>query len=539
MLKLEDLFYGSDLVANIFKKSLLKIGQYSTDYIFSINELSSLHTEVFQRLIDPLMQFSDCKIRIKDFNKLSFNYIFLLKDASLRGCMRFLEARKRREEEACENENIPSMPITEITVTRAMLEKYAEEIDRDNYAKILEFVKKNAKLDSQTVMKMVEAGTAKQHPFIHHKINMVASEILTRYVPNWRAYLQTLVDKAFGEVAAEKEMRDRKREEIGLVLETAKGYMKGKAIPKLMELRQRLLLDLSAAGKTDVTKEDVDKFLLNKNEFQIFQVTKKPVDKKFYGTFDGEAYHIDISDLSSVKITENSENVFALNEKKINFLRSKIKSMISPEISVEVRNKYENYNNVYVLYKKKRSEIFDSIVDRRDLEGLKLVLAILDLDIKDPLVKTYYGPVENLKESIEQVQIDEMLLDFIKTQKENVGFFAKLFGMFFSSSKENELKNSVLKEKTKIASVTRSLTSVNFSDSAGNHQTPVQSAIGILKAAGHDDDIRLILRMPVDNSEKVARILRLSQDIGNTNKAYIGKSERTKAEFLEELAKEF
>jgi hypothetical protein len=34
MLKLEDLFYGSDLVANIFKKSLLKIGQYSTDYIF-------------------------------------------------------------------------------------------------------------------------------------------------------------------------------------------------------------------------------------------------------------------------------------------------------------------------------------------------------------------------------------------------------------------------------------------------------------------------------------------------------------------------
>jgi hypothetical protein len=539
MLKLEDLFYGSDLVANIFKKSLLKIGQYSTDYIFSINELSSLHTEVFQRLIDPLMQFSDCKIRIKDFNKLSFNYIFLLKDASLRGCMRFLEARKRREEEACENENIPSMPITEITVTRAMLEKYAEEIDRDNYAKILEFVKKNAKLDSQTVMKMVEAGTAKQHPFIHHKINMVASEILTRYVPNWRAYLQTLVDKAFGEVAAEKEMRDRKREEIGLVLETAKGYMKGKAIPKLMELRQRLLLDLSAAGKTDVTKEDVDKFLLNKNEFQIFQVTKKPVDKKFYGTFDGEAYHIDISDLSNVKITENSENVFALNEKKINFLRSKIKSMISPEISVEVRNKYENYNNVYVLYKKKRSEIFDSIVDRRDLEGLKLVLAILDLDIKDPLVKTYYGPVENLKESIEQVQIDEMLLDFIKTQKENVGFFAKLFGMFFSSSKENELKNSVLKEKTKIASVTRSLTSVNFSDSAGNHQTPVQSAIGILKAAGHDDDIRLILRMPVDNSEKVARILRLSQDIGNTNKAYIGKSERTKAEFLEELAKEF
>lgn len=539
MLKLEDLFYGSDLVANIFKKSLLKIGQYSTDYIFSINELSSLHTEVFQRLIDPLMQFSDCKIRIKDFNKLSFNYIFLLKDASLRGCMRFLEARKRREEEACENENIPSMPITEITVTRAMLEKYAQEIDRDNYVKVLEFVKKNAKLDSQTVMKMVEAGIAKQHPFIHHKINMLASEILTRYVPNWRAYLQTLVDKAFGEVAAEKEMRDRKREEIGLVLETAKGYMKGKAIPKLMELRQRLLLDLSAAGKTDVTKEDVDKFLLNKNEFQIFQVTKKPVDKKFYGTFDGEAYHIDISDLSSVKITENSENVFALNEKKINFLRSKIKSMISPEISVEVRNKYENYNNVYVLYKKKRSEIFDSIVDRRDLEGLKLVLAILDLDIKDPLVKTYYGPVENLKESIEQVQIDEMLLDFIKTQKENVGFFAKLFGMFFSSSKENELKNSVLKEKTKIASVTRSLTSVNFSDSAGNHQTPVQSAIGILKAAGHDDDIRLILRMPVDNSEKVARILRLSQDIGNTNKAYIGKSERTKAEFLEELAKEF
>ena len=45
--------------------------------------------------------------------------------------------------------------------------------------------------------------------------------------------------------------------------------------------------------------------------------------------------------------------------------------------------------------------------------------------------------------------------------------------------------------------------------------------------------------MSIDNSEKVARILKLSQDIGNTNKAYIGKSEKTKAEFLEELSKEF
>ena len=539
MLKLEDLFYGSDLVANVFKKSLLKIGQFSTDYIFSVSDLNALHGEVFQRLIDPLMQFSDCKIRIKDFNKLSFNYIFLLKEASLRGCMRFLDARRKREEADDNNESLPHMEMPEIGITRATLEKYVEEIDRDNYVKVLEFVKRNAKLDSATIMKMVDAGVTKQHPFIHNKINILTSEMLNRYVPNWHPYLQKLIDKAFEEVASEKEARERKREELGLILETGKSYMKGKAIPKLMELRQRLLLDLSAAGKAEVAKEDVDKFLLNKNEFQIFQVTKKAVDKKFYGTFEGEAYHIDISDFPNIKITENSEDVFTLNEKKINFLRSKLKTMISPEISVEMKSKYENYNNVYVLYKKKRTEIFDTIIEQRDPEGLKLNLAILDLDIKDPLVKTYYAPVEKLQSSIEQVKIDEMLLDFVQSQKDNVGFFAKLFGMFFSSSKENDLKNSVLKEKTKIAAVTKSLTSVSFSDSLANHQTPVQSAIGILKAANHDDDIRDILRMSIDNSEKVARILKLSQDIGNTNKAYIGKSEKTKAEFLEELSKEF
>ncbi|MBR2317746.1 MAG: hypothetical protein IKA37_07195 [Spirochaetales bacterium] len=539
MLKLEDLFYGSDLVANVFKKSLLKIGQFSTDYIFSVSDLNALHGEVFQRLIDPLMQFSDCKIRIKDFNKLSFNYIFLLKEASLRGCMRFLDARRKREEADDNNESLPHMEMPEIGITRATLEKYVEEIDRDNYVKVLEFVKRNAKLDSATIMKMVDAGVTKQHPFIHNKINILTSEMLNRYVPNWHPYLQKLIDKAFEEVASEKEARERKREELGLILETGKSYMKGKAIPKLMELRQRLLLDLSAAGKAEVAKEDVDKFLLNKNEFQIFQVTKKAVDKKFYGTFEGEAYHIDISDFPNIKITENSEDVFTLNEKKINFLRSKLKTMISPEISVEMKSKYENYNNVYVLYKKKRTEIFDTIIEQRDPEGLKLILAILDLDIKDPLVKTYYAPVEKLQSSIEQVKIDEMLLDFVQSQKDNVGFFAKLFGMFFSSSKENDLKNSVLKEKTKIAAVTKSLTSVSFSDSLANHQTPVQSAIGILKAANHDDDIRDILRMSIDNSEKVARILKLSQDIGNTNKAYIGKSEKTKAEFLEELSKEF
>ena len=539
MLKLEDLFHGSDLVANVFKKSLLKIGQFSTDYIFSVSDLNALHGEVFQRLIDPLMQFSDCKIRIKDFNKLSFNYIFLLKEASLRGCMRFLDARRKREEADDNNESLPHMEMPEIGITRATLEKYVEEIDRDNYVKVLEFVKRNAKLDSATIMKMVDAGVTKQHPFIHNKINILTSEMLNRYVPNWHPYLQKLIDKAFEEVASEKEARERKREELGLILETGKSYMKGKAIPKLMELRQRLLLDLSAAGKAEVAKEDVDKFLLNKNEFQIFQVTKKAVDKKFYGTFEGEAYHIDISDFPNIKITENSEDVFTLNEKKINFLRSKLKTMISPEISVEMKSKYENYNNVYVLYKKKRTEIFDTIIEQRDPEGLKLILAILDLDIKDPLVKTYYAPVEKLQSSIEQVKIDEMLLDFVQSQKDNVGFFAKLFGMFFSSSKENDLKNSVLKEKTKIAAVTKSLTSVSFSDSLANHQTPVQSAIGILKAANHDNDIRDILRMSIDNSEKVARILKLSQDIGNTNKAYIGKSEKTKAEFLEELSKEF
>ena len=355
MLKLEDLFYGSDLVANVFKKSLLKIGQFSTDYIFSVSDLNALHGEVFQRLIDPLMQFSDCKIRIKDFNKLSFNYIFLLKEASLRGCMRFLDARRKREEADDNNESLPHMEMPEIGITRATLEKYVEEIDRDNYVKVLEFVKRNAKLDSATIMKMVDAGVTKQHPFIHNKINILTSEMLNRYVPNWHPYLQKLIDKAFEEVASEKEARERKREELGLILETGKGYMKGKAIPKLMELRQRLLLDLSAAGKAEVAKEDVDKFLLNKNEFQIFQVTKKAVDKKFYGTFEGEAYHIDISDFPNIKITENSEDVFTLNEKKINFLRSKLKTMISPDITVEVKSKYENYNNVYVLYKKKES----------------------------------------------------------------------------------------------------------------------------------------------------------------------------------------
>ena len=96
-----------------------------------------------------------------------------------------------------------------------------------------------------------------------------------------------------------------------------------------------------------------------------------------------------------------------------------------------------------------------------------------------------------------------------------------------------------MKEKTKIAAVTKSLTAVNFSDSGDNHQTPAQSAIGILKAANHDNDIRRILKLPISNSEKVTSILKLSQDIGNTNKAYISKSERTKAEFLEELSKEF
>ena len=85
MLKIEDLLLGTDMLSVVFRDTLLKIGQLSTDYIFSTSDVASLRVDIIPKIIIPIIQFTDVKIRIKDFNRLSFNVVFLLKDSSLRG----------------------------------------------------------------------------------------------------------------------------------------------------------------------------------------------------------------------------------------------------------------------------------------------------------------------------------------------------------------------------------------------------------------------------------------------------------------------
>lgn len=524
MLKIEDILNGTDMFSIIFRDSLMKIGQLTTDYIFGTPDVAALKNDIIPKIISPATQFTDCKIRIKDFNKLNFNIIFLMKDATMRGVQRVIE------KEGCSKD-------IKISIDRNTLIKYQQEIDKNNYQKIYEFIEKNRKLNTQIIMQIVETGVTKVKPWANYRIDLTMGELLNTYYPVWKTYLTDLINKCFSQISKLEEEKVKKLDTISLMIEK-NGYYKSPDIyglPRLVDFRNKLLFDIKGSDSKEITKEDIDKFILDKNNFTIFRVATKKGEPAIYGTLDGESYKIYIDNTGNLVISENTEQGFTITDKKVNYFREKIKLLVNPEIRIEMKAKYESYESVYILFKKKKNEIFDKIIENNNFMGLKIVDQLLEIDKTDPSYKIYKLPVANLITANDNAKTNELLLDFVKKNSKSTNFFAKIFSILFPTVNEADIENQLIEEKNKIAAVTKTVSTTEIKPSGKQSETPAMSAIKILKQSGQLENVKMILKSTNDNNNKVRTILRLCTDIGNTNKAHIERSDKTKSDFLKEL----
>lgn len=525
MIKIEELICGTDMLSIIFRDTLMKIGQLSTDHIFSTSDIASLKGDIIPKIINPLTQFTDCRIRIKDFNKLNFNIVFLLKEASLRGIERVVEKQQVRD-------------VGKLSFDRKTLLKYSMEIDKNNYEKIQAFVSVNRKLNTDTILNMVESGAAKLKPFSVYRIERTLLELLASYYPNWKGYFKDFLDKAFDSIALEEAKNRERIEKIAGIIESGKYYLsETKGIPRLVDLRNKIIFDLKNAGDNSLSKEDVDKFLLDKANFQIYQAVVRKAESVYYGNFEGESYKIELGQGDSLMITENTEQIRGFTEKKLSFFREKLKPMIYGDVKVEVKSRYDDYAKVYAFYKRRKNEVIDKVIETGEVNELRIVSEILEFEKNDPVYKMYKEPLTVLIKTLESQKVNEMLLKFFKKHSKGGSLISRIFGMFFSSLKESEFQDILNAEKAKAAAVTNQLIGTDSKGGVKNSETPVQSALKILKSSGQINNARLIINSQADDSTKVREILRICRDIGNTNKAHIERTDKNKRDFLNELTK--
>lgn len=526
MLRIEELVEGNDLTSIVFKDPLCKTGQLTSDYILSTSNLSLLNQDAITRVINPLLQFTDCKIRIKDFNKLQFNFIFLLKEPTLRGILRTLEKPEYSKSDL------------KVGVDRAVIEKYAAEIEESNMHKVKEFVLKNPKLSTDDLMRLIETGFGKVKPFSLLKIEDTLAETMNKYFPDWRNYFRAIFNATRVFIEQNQAEKNRKSEIIRDFVEKNKLYYVGGefGIPLLSGLRSALIFDLKQYGENVITKEDIDRFLLDKENFMVVSVAVVRKKGPVYSTFDGNSYKFDIANGESVDITENTESSFSLTDRKIDYFREKIRTMISYLVKVEIKKKLESLDGIYILYLRKKDQIIESAFADGGIFQLKLLQEILENNPDDRAYRTYNQALIEMIRALESTNVQELLLSFVKRNSKKQGFFSKVFSALFSQKNVEDMESSLEAEKTKINAINKSIRGDERGQAGRSQEAPVQFAINIIRTSNKDKGkLKEIFMADVDNHVRVNRILRYYDEIGATNKAMIEKNPKFQSEFLKEI----
>ena len=125
MTQIERLLYESSLISDAFKKMMWKTGQISLDAIYSAPKLAELHEDIFPQLVDLFLSFSKLKIRIKNFDRKSFNFILIFKETALWEIKRVLEKMPKY-----------ATVLGAFKITDETIKTYEKEIDDNNKKKI-------------------------------------------------------------------------------------------------------------------------------------------------------------------------------------------------------------------------------------------------------------------------------------------------------------------------------------------------------------------------------------------------------------------
>ena len=132
------------------------------------------------------------------------------------------------------------------------------------------------------------------------------------------------------------------------------------------------------------------------------------------------------------------------------------------------------------------------------------------------------------------VLLNELLLKSFKQHSQGSSFISKIFGLFFSSFKESEFVAMLNADKQRANSLTKQVLGVDTSRPRKPVETPVQSALKILKRSGQLQKASEILYSRSDEGLKVKEILRMYWILGLLIKR-ISKNDKAIHEFLQEL----
>ncbi|HOV13637.1 MAG TPA: hypothetical protein PK771_05085 [Spirochaetota bacterium] len=543
MTDIEDFLKKNDFQSIVVKQFLVKTGQITTDLIFSAEnfkgDISFHRDKFFLYMLRPLLDVADCHFRIKDLNKLEFNFVFTLKE-------NLVEKIKELSEKG-EFPFLSEPPITEVE----QIKLYKREINENNIIKFIQVYKKiGSTKTAEDFLAEIEIKLKNIFPFEAGKISLDMWNILRIIVPDWSPYLLKVINIARKKVYEEVDKKNKNNSIIMGLIEDKGLYWNDskKELPVYSDFITLTYKEVFSNADSDetISKNEVNLFFRESSDFFMFKIKKIVAESSdIVEKFEGNGYKIYMSNEKSLEILENGKPINFLTISKTQFFHEKIKKLVIPEVTVFHDPKFkENVyeNDIYVIYKQKFNEIIEKTIYSKDLFQLKVIYEILKNydEFKSEKIK-YEIIIYNLLEYIENMEVEQIILSFVNKHKESVNFIYKILNILFSKWKEKSIEAAIQEQKSKIENISKEINiQKNEEKDKDKEKTTenynmIQIAINIINNDFKGVEIREILLEKSSNEHKVNQIINLYKDIGSSSKAFILKTEKSQEEFLNKI----
>lgn len=517
MTQIEKLLYESGLISDAFTKMMWKTGQISLDAIYSAPKLAELREDIFPDLVDQFLNFSKMKIRIKNFDRKSFNFILILKETAIYEIQKLLEKMPKY-----------ATILGSFKITKETIDTYEKEVDDNNKKKIQEYLKANPNKDAKSIIEEMETSLENTKPYQVHEVHFSYLDLFRRYMHDWHNYFLSMITDTISETEEQERIEAEKKALLYKTVEDEKFYfdIRRKTFPKSDEIWDLLAKHVKLKMNVAATKEDAINFFSDKSCFFLFSAVKLEQQTESIKTVNGLSYNLQVQN-NKLSVTENDKKYFILTPKKIDAIRNILKNMLIESYSVREQASFEESPKQYILYKPKKEEICQTIIASRNISLLRFLEEIIDKDKLDPNYASYSEAIKRITTLISDSKINALLTDFINEQIKNANFITRIFNQLFTRKEVKNINGKRKKETVQINNLSKI-----FTPSIETSTSVLETTVNILHSAGKDKEINTILMSNANTNEKVFQLLHLSSAISGKSRAYICLNNSSKEEFL-------
>lgn len=520
MTQIERILYESSLISDAFKKMMWKTGQISLDAIYSAPKLAELHEDIFPQLVDQFLNFSRIKIRIKNFERKSFNLILIFKETALWEIQKLLEKMPKY-----------TSVLGNFKITKETLDTYEKEINDNNKKKIQEYLKSHPDKDAKTIIDEMENEIENIKPYKVHEVELSYLDLFRKYMHDWHNYFSSLIKNTIAEYEEQERIEAEKKALLYSTIEDEKLYFdtKRKIFPKSDEIWDLLSKHVKLKLNVPTTRDDAVNFFSDKSCFFLFSAVKLEQQTEYTQISNGYRYTLKIEN-NKLSVTENNKKFFALTSKKIDSIRNLLKNMLIESYSVKEQELFEETPSQYILYKPKKEEICQAIISSKNISSLRFLEEIIIKDKLDPNYAVYCETIKKITTLISSSKINALLTGFINEQTKNANFITRILNWLFTRKEIKNITGKGNNDKVQINNLSKV-----FTPAAEANTTVIETAVNILRSSGKDKEISKILISNANTNEKVFQLLRLSTAISGKSRAYICLNNASKEEFLNML----